>query len=63
VSNQNETCFECEKEIEPLQEYRIVALDKPYKNLFFHKKCLTEVLDKVGEWDNLVLYIPTKLKI
>jgi len=62
VKRQRIVCFECEKEIEPLQEYRIVALDKPYTNLFFHRECLQKVLEEVGEWDNLVSYIPTKLK-
>jgi hypothetical protein len=36
-------CFVCNKEIE--DDYRMIGVDKPYVNLFFHKACLSSVGD------------------
>lgn len=35
------TCFFCETEV--ISDYKMLALDKPYTNLFFHKDCVQTI--------------------
>ena len=38
-------CFYCGKEINVTDSKRMVPLEKPYMNLFFHLDCLNEIPD------------------
>jgi hypothetical protein len=38
-------CFSCEKEIETTDKKRMVAIDTPYLNLWFHFECLRQITD------------------
>lgn len=38
-------CFYCHKEILPTDSKRMVGLDVPYVNLFFHTECLKLIPD------------------
>jgi hypothetical protein len=49
-------CVECQLKIED-SDYQMVALEYPYTNLFFHRECFDRVLDEVGEWCGLALYL------
>jgi len=32
-------CFDCGKPIDDINDYKMVGMDVPYVNLFFHKAC------------------------
>lgn len=51
----NQICPECKKEVTS-KEYFMVALERPYMNLFFHKDCFKKAEGKVG-WEGLSGYI------
>ena len=34
-----QVCFDCNKAIEDVNDYKMVGIDVPYVNLFFHKSC------------------------
>lgn len=50
-------CFYCDKEILSTDEKRIVPLDKPYINLWFHRACL----DSIENVDVLLTQNPQKI--
>ena len=41
-------CFKCEKEIE--KEQFMYGIDRPYVNLWFHRKCFEEIEDTMKEY-------------
>jgi hypothetical protein len=43
-------CFKCEKEIKVDERVFMLALDKPYVNLWFHAKCYIEIEDTTEEY-------------
>ena len=45
-------CFDCGKPI-TVQDYRMVGLDIPYVNLFFHRDCLF----RVGGYSGINVYL------
>ena len=51
-------CFHCKKEIE--QERMMIALDRPYLNLFFHRECYNlyveaDVFAYLGKYEQSVV--------
>ena len=49
-------CIHCEKEIEG--DYKLIALDKPYKNLFLHPECKHAVHKEFGTGsDGMLIYL------
>lgn len=40
-------CFDCDKEIEPEQDKFMLALEKPYTNLWFHKSCYNAIKSEI----------------
>jgi len=32
-------CFDCNKPIDDINDYKMVGIDIPYVNIFFHKSC------------------------
>lgn len=55
AKNKKLVCFDCKKAL-ALDEHFMLALERPYRNLFFHKKCFKKVEAEVG-WDGLPEYI------
>lgn len=51
-------CFKCKKSIET-NDYRMVGLDKPYVNLFYHTDCFMES----GGYDKICLYLAENPKM
>ena len=45
-------CFECTKAIEDVNDYKMVGIDVPYVNLFFHKSCFI----LIGGYGNISEY-------
>ena len=55
-------CVNCREEVErKMGEYTMVAVDVPYINLFFHKKCLEDIEKKYN--NNLSLYLTENYEI
>jgi hypothetical protein len=54
----NHVCFECDKPIVDIDDYKMYALDVPYVNLFFHKGCFI----KIGGYGNIVVYVTENQK-
>lgn len=48
-------CIHCEKKLKKKEPYKMVALDKPYLNLFFHPECLSSI--EKGDRNNLFVYL------
>lgn len=48
-------CFDCDEEM--TEGYKMVALDKPYINLFFHKSCLARIESE----EELIDYLTKKV--
>jgi len=51
----NKVCFDCGKEIIRREDGRMVGVDVPYINLFFHRTCLNRIggLQAVNEYLSL----------
>jgi hypothetical protein len=41
-------CTRCHKEIEG--DYKMVPMEKPYLNLFFHRDCFSEISDELEDF-------------
>lgn len=55
-------CIDCGGKLERTEgEYKMVALDKPYANLFFHPKCLSDI--EQGNEKNLSVYLTENYEI
>lgn len=39
-------CFHCEKEIELVDKKRMVPIEVPYRNLWFHRDCYNLIKEK-----------------
>lgn len=57
------SCVECQKEVVPSTPYKMVALEKPYINLFFHRDCYNSVLLEIEGWENLPVYLARNLEV
>jgi len=44
-------CFRCERKLDRIKK-RMIALDKPYRNLWFCKKCLNALGDNLEDYLN-----------
>jgi hypothetical protein len=51
-------CFECNKPIDDINDYRMVGIDIPYVNLFFHKSCFMSM----GGYGGIREYITQRSK-
>jgi len=47
------TCFLCEKRILPKERYKMVAIEVPYINLFFHEGCYGSIKFDLSEFLSL----------
>jgi hypothetical protein len=52
-------CFECNKRIDNINDYKMYAIDRPYVNLFFHKSCFL----LVGGYGNIAEYCCQKIEL
>lgn len=50
-------CFKCDKEVSSKEPYKMVALEVPYYNAFFHMECY---LNCMREFDDIYLYISSE---
>lgn len=53
-------CSKCLENIEGI-EYFMVAVETPYRNVFFHKECYNELLKEVEDWEGVRLYLAENL--
>ena len=51
-------CFQCGTEILEATDCRLIPLDRPYINLYFHIKCFKEV----GGYDNMGVFCSQNVK-
>lgn len=56
-------CIECGKEIKSSVPYKMLALEKPYKNIFLHLDCYNELMERVIDWKGLELYLANNLEV
>ena len=54
---------DCQLEITPTDTYRMVATERPYFNVFFHKNCFEELMEEVEDENGLELYLKTNLDL
>jgi hypothetical protein len=52
-------CFDCNKAIEDVNDYKMVGIDVPYVNLFFHKSCFI----LIGGYGNIHEYATQRLEM
>lgn len=45
------------------KNYMMIALEKPYDNLFFFNDCYERILKEVGGWDGLESYLAKNLEL
>jgi len=48
-SVKDKKCFKCKRNLDKIKK-RMIAVDKPYKNLWFCKRCLLELGDNLYEF-------------
>ena len=53
----------CQKEIVSKERYQLVPVDRPYFNVYFHKECYNNLLEQVGSWENLYVYLGDNLSL
>lgn len=49
-------CVKCNKSIIG-DEYKLIAIEVPYYNVFFHVDCYNDILKEYGGWEGLSLYL------
>jgi hypothetical protein len=56
-------CVYCGKDCEA-DDYQMVAMERPYKNLFIHPVCMKELEKEYGEYPTgMVLYLTKNTEI
>ncbi len=53
----------CQKEIVSKERYQLVPVDRPYFNVYFHRECYNLLIEQVGSWENLYLYLGDNLNL
>lgn len=53
----------CNEYIDDGVPYKLVAVDKPYFNVFFHLPCFNELMKEVGTWEGIELYLAKNLEM
>lgn len=56
-------CIKCRKKCEP-DNYKVIAIERPYKTLFVHSECLEEIEKEYGEYpEGMALYLTKNTEI
>lgn len=50
MKNSDRICIVCLEKIEEVDNYTIIALDRPYLNCFVHVKCFKENEDNIMDY-------------